>query len=371
MTPSSAGPLGGRTERIESGSFTLRPSRLWRRAPRLLAELREQGARRVSVAELLDGADRRARALGPAEPALAALRVPVVSGFGWDRADAADHRWYPQGISSSHDADPSGTWDGREVLVVSWALDNHAAVRVSFAEIAGGEVRRYRHVSLGEPTRAPWERRVRLRPVRVHAGGIAWAGRHLWVADTLRGLRAFGLDEIVELPGGELLLPQVGAHRLPLLAAVTARGPRFSYLSLERPAGGGPATLASGEYRDKRPGARIVRWPLPAGGGEASAELHAEAAFASPATNMQAALGLDGRLVLVSSAGRGPGRLAVHEHDGQRTLVHPWATGPEDLTHLRGRGTVMSLTERPHDPVECARCGRVVFGVETGALLGN
>lgn len=332
----------------------------------MLADLKHQGARPVALAEVLDGADREARPLTPGEPAVGALRVPVTAGFAWDAADAEDQRWYPQGISSTHDADPSGSWEGREVVVVSWALDHHAGVRVSFAELEGGEVHRYRHVTLGEPVRAPWERRVGLRPVRIHAGGIAWAGPHLWVADTLRGLRAFAVDEILELPGGELVMPQVGAHRLSWPTML--RGPRFSYVSLEQPVGG-PPTLLSGEYRDKRPGARIVRWALPAAAPGAAA-IEADSGFAAPATNLQAALGLDGRLLLASSSGRRPGRLAVHaEDDSEDVRVHPWATGPEDLTHLRGRGLVMSLTERPHDPVGCPGCGRVVFAVDAAVLL--
>jgi hypothetical protein len=313
---------------------------------------------------VLDGADRRARPLAATEPALAALELPVEAGFAWDGADAADQRWYPQGISSSHDASPDGLWHGREILLVSWALDNHAAVRVSVAELERGEVRRYRHVLLGEPVRAPWERRVRLRPVRVHAGGIAWVGSHLWVADTLRGLRAFALDEILELASGELVVPQVGAHRLPLVATLSG-GPRFSFLSLERPASG-PPELVSGEYRDKRPGARIVRWPLP----EPAAPVAALEAFRVESTNLQAALAVDGRLLLCSSAGRRPGRLAACEQRGRGgATVHSWATGPEDLTLLRERGLVFSLTERPHDPQACPGCGRVVFAVAAARLL--
>lgn len=297
--------------------------------------------------------------------------MPVLAGFGWDADDAADERWYPQGITSSHDAMPGGLWRGHEIVLVSWALDNYAATRISFAELEAGAVRRYRHVLLGEPTRWPWERRVRLRPVRVHAGGIAWSGPYLWVADTIRGLRAFAVDEILELPGGDLVMPQVGAHHLRPFAAIAARGPRFSFVSLERSPGDAPPTLLSGEYRDKRPGARIVRWPLPEKGPRPPRALAASAAFRTGRTNLQAVLGIDRRLLLVSSAGRRPGSLAVYrDGDANPSAVHPWATGPEDLTHLRGRDLVISLTERPGAP-SCAGCGRAVFGVSASGLLGS
>lgn len=319
---------------------------------------------------MLDGADRRARPLAASEPPLAALELPVLAGFGWDAEDAADHRWYPQGISSSHDAMPDGRWRGREIVLVSWALDNHASVRISFAELEATGVRRYRHVLLGEPLRLPWERRVRLRPVRVHAGGIAWAGSHLWVADTVRGLRAFAVDEILELANGDLVMPQVGAHRLRLLPALLARGPRFSFVSLDRPADGDPPTLLAGEYRDRRPGSRIVRWPLPEPGAGEPRRLTAIEAFATARSNLQAVLGVDRGLLLASSAGRGPGELATYRDPvAEPAAVHKWAVGPEDLTHLRGRDLVMSLTERPHDAGNCAACGRVVFAVSASAVL--
>jgi hypothetical protein len=324
----------------------------------------------VSVEEVLEGADRQARPLAAAEPPLAALELPLLAGFAWDAEDAADHRWYPQGITSSHDAMPDGLWRGREVILVSWALDNHAAVRISFAELEPGGVRRYRHVLLGEPVRLPWERRVRLRPVRVHAGGIAWSGPYLWVADTIRGLRAFAVDQMLELANGDLVMPQVGAQRLRLLPALVARGPRFSFVSLDRPADAGPPTLLAGEYRDQRPGSRIVRWPLPEPGAGEPRPLTAIEAFTTPRSNLQAVLGIDRGLLLASSAGRDPGELAVYRDPAcEPATVHRWAVGPEDLTHLRGRDLVMSLTERPHDTGDCAACGRVVFAVSAGALL--
>lgn len=314
----------------------------------------------------------------------------MLAGFGWDEEDSATARWYPQGITTSHDASPEGTWEGREVVLVSWGLDGREGVRVSFAELGPAGVEGYRHVLLVEPIAGHGPANVDFKRVPVHAGGIAWHGSHLYVADTLRGMRAFDVEGMLEVStaradvlgfrdgrayaeGYRFVMPQVGAYQLPILRSILARGPRFSFLSLGRTSPDALPTLLAGEYRDRRPGARLVAWPLPdSGAGKlpstGAGSLRASEAWVTQRTNLQGALQLDGHMLLASSAGRRPGSLAVYRGGGLAAVSHPWATGPEDLALAAGRELLFSLTERRYDSTSCRRCGRVVFAVGTSGL---
>ena len=51
--------------------------------------------------------------------------------------------------------------------------------------------------------------RARMEPLRVHAGGIVWSGRHLHVAATARGLHTFHVDDIVAVPVGAAPAPRL------------------------------------------------------------------------------------------------------------------------------------------------------------------
>ena len=91
-----------------------------------------------------------------------------------------------------------------------------------------------------------------------HAGGIAWVGDYLYVAETDGGLRVFDMRHLLQVPnpddalGYAFILPQVGLYK-------TEPGLRFSFVALDRT--NGPA-LVTGEYKQGAAGGRIVRWPL-------------------------------------------------------------------------------------------------------------
>lgn len=57
--------------------------------------------------------------------------------------------------------------------------------------------------------------------------------------------------------------------------------------------------------------------------------------------------------------------------DPEPLAVHDWAVGPEDLSYMRKRDLVVSLTEHPNREDEPRHSGRVVFGVDTDSLLGG
>lgn len=356
----------------------------------MLGELHAGGVPKASVEDVIASADRVGRALEPREAPLAAIEQAIDAGFGWDREDSTTEQWRPQGITTSHDACHGGLWEDREILLVSWVHGRNASVRVSFCELDGGTSPRYRHVLLVEPVRRWGREAIDLKPIRVHAGGIVWHGAYLYVADTLRGVRVFAIDQMLALAadgppglvghrhgrwyagGHRYAMPQIGALRMPLLRSIVDRGPRFSFLSLRRGLRGASDSVMSGEYRRRQPGARLVDWPIFSDGQglTAGAAVEASSAKAAGRANLQGVLPISERLLLASSGGGrgGIGRLAAYAGD-RLVADHPWANGPEDLTYVSARDLVFSLTEHAPGP-DSKRAGRVVFGVSARGVLG-
>ena len=67
---------------------------------------------------------------------------------------------------------------------MSWYSKRGEGARVSFVHAGPGAPSGYRHVLLVRPSAGGG-----FALVKVHAGGIAWAGRLLYVADTRHGIR--------------------------------------------------------------------------------------------------------------------------------------------------------------------------------------
>ena len=181
----------------------------------------------------------------------------VRRAFTWDREDRATPRWYPQGITTSADADDSERVAGRQVVVVAWYYQdehgNNQGSRVTFVDL---ETLRYRHVLLVSPRLR--KGKVTLAPLKVHAGGIVWRGPYLHVAATTKGFMTCRLDDLMRIPDerGGRDLERLGidgdevasyGYRYVLPArfayqAYTDEGHermKYSFLSLDR--AGGPA----------------------------------------------------------------------------------------------------------------------------------
>ncbi len=324
------------------------------RADRRLSERFFGRFRRVGLRGVLADLDCRAT---PAQ-------VPgdgAAEGFTWEERDATTDRWWPQGVTTSADAygpDPqSGTYAGRPVLLASWYA--HGVLgwltlgsRVSVVDLTDPADPRYRHVLLVEPRRRFGLHR--LRPVRVHAGGIVWYGDHLFVAGSSRGIRVFRVDDVVRVRnrwrtrGDRYVLPQLTTYHASTTGA--ARPITYSFLSLDR--AGDVDHLVAGEYGRKGATHRLLRYEL-----DRTTQLlrGVEAGPAEPveahdgvAPRMQGAVLVDGTWVITASAGEDvagdlwvgrPG--ALHRHRG----VLP--TGPEDITWWPQRGQLWTLTEWP------------------------
>lgn len=276
---------------------------------------------RVGLDGLLARRGRRARWAGASGSAVSGGR-----GIRWPRREQRDLLWWPQGIDLR---------DG--TAVVSWhhpveGVDT--AARVTFVDLRDARPR-FWHVLLVEHD---------LRPIPIHAGGLAWDGDRLYVADTFGGLRHFDTRGILRTarPGllarllnlHDYLLPQSGGYLSQPVEG--ERGMRYSFVSLEH--GDSVPRVVAGEYRNGTDDARLLRAEL----GGAAVEVH------PGLERMQGACVVDGVWFVTTSNGPvrngdlwvgQPGELVRHPG-----VLPP---GPEDLAREPGTRRLWSVSEHP------------------------
>ncbi|MEU9866672.1 hypothetical protein AB0C87_02360 [Actinomadura sp. NPDC048021] len=288
--------------------------------------------------------------------------------YCFDQADSTTQDWVPQGVTSVSDAAAGERWAGGvRPILVSW--HNGGRVRITFVD---PDRRVYRHVLLVAPVMRGG--RPTYTDVGVHAGGIAWYGDKLYVADTRHGLREFDMRQIFDLAAsgaGSTRRPdRIGlhggtyyAHGFRYVMAQTSsrhfargrtggecrgRGPlRMSWTAIDRTTW--PHVLIAGEYcRPDQPRGRVVSWPLEslAGRGTASADGGARL----PVDRVQGAVRTRGQWWFTQSRSGERGRLFSTRYTGRgwapvsrRTVSY----GPEDLSCHRGRHRVFTLAEHP------------------------
>ncbi len=301
-----------------------------------------------------------------------------VAGMRWQRDDQDTERWFPQGITTSADAygaDPAGgMFEGHDVVMTSWYSRGwlgwlRLGSRISVIDWTDETPPRYRHVLLVEPRRFLGLFH-RLRPVRVHAGGIVWYGKHLFVAGSSTGVRVFRLDDIVRVrnrvrtKGYRYALPQFSFFAAEHDGDATAM--TYSFMSLDR--AGEEHHLVAGEYGRKGGSHRLIRYAI-----DPDTELLGcdERGWAVPIDlhdrqipRMQGAVIAGGTWAVTSSNGEDnagdlwvgtPGEFVRHRG------VLP--TGPEDITYLPQRHQLWSLTEWPGR--------RWVYAIDAGRWLGT
>jgi hypothetical protein len=321
----------------------------------------------VGVEGVLDDLDRR-------------LHRSVRAGFRvwrswtWDRHDIFTKRWWPQGISTSADATGSKTGKiaDHEVVAVSWYSKTVAGfgkgTRISFVD---ANLRRYRHVLLVVPKVVDGV--VTVEPLKAHAGGIVWCGPYLYVAGTRKGLYVFGLADLMRIPdpafvddhariGRESADPEKLAthgyrYVLPLRFAYLAANDdghdplRYSFLSLDRTAAGGPE-LVAGEYGRRKMSTQLARfsldptsWMLRSGDDGLSRPLLLDRDGQS---GMQGACVVhDTWYVTVSHGPWAPGTLYVGRPGDFRPLRRALPMGPEDITYVPQTDSLWSVSEHP------------------------
>lgn len=309
--------------------------------------------RRAGLRGLLADLNRTAtRVEVPAEAA--------VDGFTWEPKDRSTRRWWPQGITTSADAygaDPSGgMFEGHSVIVTSWYARGiigrlWLGSRLTVLDAGGDGDAPYRHVLLVEPRRRFGL--LRLKTVRVHAGGIVWYGKHLFVAGGPRGIRVFRLDDLVRVRnplrarGYRYVLPQTSAYAP---GVDEGKSMTYSFMSLDR--AGEEDHLVVGEYGRRGGSHRLMRYAI-----DRDTELLKgdDRGFAFPTElhdqqveRMQGAALAHGTWFLTSSMGEGnPGDLWVGKPGEYRRHRGVLPTGPEDITYLPQRHQLWTLTEWP------------------------
>jgi hypothetical protein len=263
---------------------------------------------RLGLDGLLSDLDRRLRRTWA--PCLSRHRA-----WTWEPADRRDPGWWPQGISAN-DQRPG-------LLAVSWYATAGGS-RVSFLDVRS---RRYRHVTLVRPTATGHE------PLRIHAGGLAWVGRELYVAATRAGLWVCETDDVLRADG-DVVLP---VRRR--LSAVPDEGDdpfRFSFVSTVP---GRTDEVIVGEYGNRSQSHRMAH--LPVDGGRADV-------VDGGAARAQGVVLVDGRYVLTSSHGpRTPGSLHVGGPGALRERRWALPMGPEDLAYSAAEDRLWTVTEHP------------------------
>ncbi len=318
--------------------------------------------------------------LAPAEfnrDAVAIANVPggvkdVAQAFRWNADDNDGATWVPQGLTGTADASPDGMVAGRKLILVSWY---HASkgVRLSVVDIADPAKPVYRHILLVEPIAGD---PIDYQPIPIHAGGLAWFGDLLYVADTGKGFRVFdttalmrvatdvdsvGWDAVAKVYRAGLykfILPQIGAY-----VDQSACKPLFSSVALDRTSD--PPSLVSSEYCngtsacDEKFSGRIYRWPLDPGSHRlAGADLWPSEAHYMAQSHVQGGLASDGNFYLSSSAPAGVAGQDVQRPGGGPSKTRTWVDGPEDL--MRDGALLWSLSE--------GTGSRVVFAVPFAKL---
>lgn len=314
-----------------------------------ISRLCEQVGAPVGLAGVLDDLNRLAT------PTKVPGRAPV-SGFLWNNQDNDSARWWPQGISSTADADPTGRVGGHRMLVTSWYCKDDGGgrqgSRLTFVDL---DTLRYRHVLIVRAVTAS-SGATRLEPLHIHAGGVVWAGDHLHLAGTRRGVFTCRVSDIIRLEAGHDLHSFDHRYVLPLRFAYRAHTPddveplRYSFLSLDR-SSSTPA-LVAGEYGRQDMSTRIASYPLDEQSLLPSAEPdgHFRPALLDPGGvgHMQGAVVVDERYYVTVSRGRSR-RGHLYAGAPGRLQPHRWALppGPEDITYWPSTDQLWSLSEYP------------------------
>lgn len=301
-------------------------------------------------------------------------------GFVWDDSENDKAYWIPQGITGSADADATGLVAGRRLVAVSWYydMDLHAGstgekgARISWVDVTDPDAPRYRMALLVEPTGTPDA--PDLAPVVIHAGGIAWVGDRLWVADTGHGFRVFDLSRIMQVATDEDVIGCTGAvcrgglykYIVPQIGRAehdSDCGPRFSFVALDR--GADDLALVSGEYCsdtacDGPLTGRLFRWPLADGGDRLRSDrVWPTAAWLMGQRQVQGAALFDGVAYLSSSAPAG-GAGELYRTVPGASGRSDWSDTPEDLMVDANAGWLWSLSEVEGE--------RYVYAAELDAL---
>ncbi|OMI40431.1 hypothetical protein [Streptomyces sparsogenes] len=317
------------------------------------------------VQEVLRNADREA----VANPGGWAKPTRLTYSFGWDPStkDGTTREWYPQGVSTSYDAyqgplPGTNTDADKRAVLVSWYAKGASlgkGARVTFVDVTAPSRPRYRHVLLVEPKKSAGEP-YDFSPVNVHAGGIAWYGTRLYLADTRGGLRVFNIDQMFQVSTGGAAARWCGYHAgdkkyyalgyryvLPQSRAYDNAGAplRFSQVAVDRTTPQ-PSIVVS-EWRPHSQNGKAVRWYMNPETSSITSEEAVEERRIGIA-NVQGAVSVNGTYYFsVSDGTTRRGRLYRRPRGNARDPYGYLSIGPEDLSYDGDRDGIWGLGEHP------------------------
>jgi hypothetical protein len=352
LCPTMPAAEGGGLVSIDRCNFGIVEAQSFTTLPDVVAAL-EARATTSTIAAVLADLNRTATPVAAASVPGAPPGVEIA--FRWNTEDQETSAWYPQGITGSADANDDGLVEGKRVLLVSW-YNGTKGVRLAFVDVTDPKAPKYRYALLVEPTGSG--KTADFAPVKIHAGGIAWVGNLLYVADTSRGLRVFDTAHVMQVAtdvdeigcasgtcrGGlyKYVIPQVGAYD-----SESYCDPLFSFVALDRSTT--PPSLVSGEYcsgsacSDALAG-RVLRWPLTQTTKLATGKSWASEAWLMGQRQVQGAVSRQGLFFLSSSKPAGTGGEIYRTVKG-KSATSPWIDAPEDLMVDEKNGLLWSLSE--------------------------
>ncbi|XVS61839.1 hypothetical protein ACQPYE_26565 [Actinosynnema sp. CA-299493] len=274
------------------------------------------------------------------EPAGAKLPRDTVKRC-WDKRDAADKRWMPQGITSTADASHTNFYEGRQALAVTAYRENGESEVARVTLLPNFAKEGYRHISL-RMADGPLGKNV-----DCHAGGVVWYGHHLLVACTgtimvFDWRKVYKTNKNAPNATAQLFMIQVGTIKNEI---ENNKSMRFSSIALDRSVT--PNLLVTSEFTKRTCGdttCRVFRNRLT--DGLTSTTLHAYDAYRMP-FKMQGAVSRGDQFWLSRSNGKkDSGWLYSWQIGGSAPKQHQhWTIGSESVAYWnRGNGTGVLLT---------------------------
>ena len=286
--------------------------------------------------------------------------MPVKRGVKWEAGDETVAYWWPQGLTGSGDG-VAGKLGGKDVVLSAWYYQQASdpgsnvekGVRLAVLDPATAT---YRFALLVEPSSAGGT--TTFTSVPIHAGGLAWYGDYLYVADTGAGFRVFDLAHVFTVQtdadtigwdaGAKVFRAHKYKYAIPQIGAYERLGgckPVFSFVALDRASV--PPSLVTGEYDAASIYGRLFRWSLdPVTGRLGSSVFAPTEAYYQGQTNVQGALSYAGHWLLSSSAPAGGGG-ALYRVGVGSSKTFTWADAPEDLFLDSSTGELWCQSESP------------------------
>ncbi|WP_146618338.1 hypothetical protein [Lujinxingia litoralis] len=339
-------------------------------ADRLLARVTgEAGGQRRDITDVLGALNRQGR-VGLGSATTTRLSGLGARGFRWNSGDEDVSYWYPQGITGSSDAEASGQVEGRRLIMTSWYHKTDArptkGARLSVADITDLNDVSYRHLLLVDPVEEGGQVNYTSAEYdggnALHAGGIVWWGRYVYVVDTTRGIRVYDLGRMfrpsdtddtgaIGIRGGRsdahgylFAVPRIGRYRLTSESCPV----RFSWVGLDRQSD--PPALVTGEYISDQVSGKAAVWPLDAESGlleTRQGSTVASQALVIGQTRAQGGVRVGGDVYVSSSSQDGNQGRLYRGRPGQANTSVNWVYGAEDLYYERAYDLLWTAAEHP------------------------